>query len=406
MSKHMYRTIVLASFVIFFMILLISFPDQALIASVRGLNMWLEVVFPSLLPFFILAELFIAFGVVHFFGTLLEPFMRPIFNVPGTGSFALIIGMASGYPVGAKICVRLREQNELSQIEAERLISFTNAASPLFIFGAISVGFFQNPQLGILIASCHYLGNIVVGILMRFYGRTKKKYQSYVKRDDFQTNVFHEALKSMHNARREDGRVFGKLLGDSLLSSIQTLVIVGGFIIIFSVLNELLFTIGIAKMIGAFLNIFLVIFQLPTELSIPLLAGLFEITSGVEKITQLVQQPLLAKLIIVSFILGFNGFSVQAQVMSLITSTDIRFKPYFIARIIHGLISSFLTVLFYQLLYEKQPTVNIPYIETFQTQTSNYWTEILCILKTIGPPMTLLTIGLGVLIYWQQRMKH
>src|SRR5690625_3461664 len=96
MPKHMYRTIVHGSFVIFFMILLISFPDQALNASVRGLNMWLEVVFPSLLPFFILAELFIAFGVVHFFGTLLEPLMRPIFNVPGTGSFALIIGMASG----------------------------------------------------------------------------------------------------------------------------------------------------------------------------------------------------------------------------------------------------------------------------------------------------------------------
>jgi|SRR5690625_672180 len=406
MSKHMYRTIVLASFVIFFMILLISFPDQALNASVRGLNMWLEVVFPSLLPFFILAELFIAFGVVHFFGTLLEPLMRPIFNVPGTGSFALIIGMASGYPVGAKICVRLREENELSQIEAERLISFTNAASPLFIFGAISVGFFQNPQLGILIASCHYLGNIIVGILMRFYGSSKKKYDTDVKRDTLQTNILHDALKAMHNARRKDGRVFGKLLGDALLSSIQTLVIVGGFIIIFSVLNELLFTIGIAKIIGAFLSIFLVIFQLPTDLNIPLLAGLFEITSGVEKISQLIQQPLLAKLVIVSFILGFNGFSVQAQVMSLMTSTDIRFKPYFFARMIHGFISSLLTVLLYQLLYEKQQTVNISDVETFHTQTFTYWEEILCILKTIGPPITLITIGLGVIIYWQQRVKH
>src|SRR5690625_4862815 len=92
----MIRSIILASFVIFFMILLISFPDQALHGSIRWLNMWFEIVFPSLLPFFVLAELFIAFGVVHFFGTLLEPFMRPIFNVPGSGSFALIIGMASG----------------------------------------------------------------------------------------------------------------------------------------------------------------------------------------------------------------------------------------------------------------------------------------------------------------------
>src|SRR5690625_4505636 len=165
----MIRSIILASFVIFFMILLISFPDQALHGSIRGLNMWFEIVFPSLLPFFFLVDVFIVFGVVHFVGTLLEPFMRPIFNVPGAGSFALIIGMASGYPVGAKICVRLREEKELTQIEAERLVSFTNAASPLFIFGAISVGFFHNPRIGLIIAVCHYISNMIVGFFMRFY---------------------------------------------------------------------------------------------------------------------------------------------------------------------------------------------------------------------------------------------
>ena len=34
--------------------------------------MWWEVVFPSLLPFFILSELLIGFGVVKFVGLLLE----------------------------------------------------------------------------------------------------------------------------------------------------------------------------------------------------------------------------------------------------------------------------------------------------------------------------------------------
>src|SRR5690625_6857325 len=114
----MIRSIILASFVIFFMILLISFPDQALHGSIRGLNMWFEIVFPSLLPFFVLAELFIAFGVVHFFGTLLEPFMRPIFNVSGSGSFVLFIGMASGYSFVAKFCVCLCYDMVLTTLEA------------------------------------------------------------------------------------------------------------------------------------------------------------------------------------------------------------------------------------------------------------------------------------------------
>src|SRR5690625_816925 len=137
-------------------IILISYPGQAFEASIRGLNMWWEIVFPSLLPFFITAELLIGFGAVTFIGVLFEPIMRPLFNVPGAGSFAWIMGMASGYPSGAKISTRLREEGVLTQIEAERLVSFTNASSPLFIFGAIAVGFFHNAQLGLLIAVSHY----------------------------------------------------------------------------------------------------------------------------------------------------------------------------------------------------------------------------------------------------------
>ena len=111
-----------------------------------------------------MAELLIGFGIVQFIGVIFQPIMRPVFNVPGVGSFAWIIGMASGYPAGAKITAQLRKNNEITKVEAERLVSFTNAASPLFIFGAIAVGFFHHASLGILIAICHYLGNLIVGI--------------------------------------------------------------------------------------------------------------------------------------------------------------------------------------------------------------------------------------------------
>src|SRR5699024_9551147 len=105
--KQVIKTIVLASSTVFLAIALIKFPDQAFEASIRGLNMWWEIVFPSLLPFFITAELLLSFGVVKFLGVMFEPIMRPLFNVPGVGSFAWLMGMASGYPTGAKISVRL-----------------------------------------------------------------------------------------------------------------------------------------------------------------------------------------------------------------------------------------------------------------------------------------------------------
>lgn len=120
---------------------LVLHPQAALQASIRGLNIWWEVVFPSLLPFFIIAELLISIGVVKFIGVILEPLMRPLFRVPGIGGFVWAMGMASGFPAGAKLSARLRKSNQLTQIEAERLVSFTNSSNPLFIFGAVSIGF-------------------------------------------------------------------------------------------------------------------------------------------------------------------------------------------------------------------------------------------------------------------------
>src|SRR5690625_2937781 len=163
MEKHKLITASIAFFVLSITLSLIIFPEVAFQSSVKGLHTWWEVVFPALLPFFIMAELLIGFGIVQFIGVIFQPIMRPVFNVPGVGSFAWIVGMASGYPSGAKITALLRTNNEITRTEAERLISFTNSSSPLFIFGAIAVGFFYDFSLAALFAVCHYIGNLIVG---------------------------------------------------------------------------------------------------------------------------------------------------------------------------------------------------------------------------------------------------
>src|SRR5699024_1268343 len=78
---------------------------------------WFDIVFPSLLPFFIMSELLMMYGIVQAIGILSEPIMRPFFRVPGAGSFAFVVGMASGYPLGAKITASLLEKNYINQIE-------------------------------------------------------------------------------------------------------------------------------------------------------------------------------------------------------------------------------------------------------------------------------------------------
>src|SRR5699024_11268683 len=96
-------------------------------------------------------------------------------DVCSSDLFAWLMGMASGYPTGAKITVRLREEQQVSRDEAERLVAFTNASSPLFIFGAVSVGFFHDVKLGVLLAISNYVGNTLIGICMRFHWQSNKR---------------------------------------------------------------------------------------------------------------------------------------------------------------------------------------------------------------------------------------
>ncbi|MDQ0272388.1 sporulation integral membrane protein YlbJ [Cytobacillus purgationiresistens] len=362
MLRSKIKTIILALSVSLVALSLISFPQESIDASTRGLNMWWEIVFPSLLPFFIVSEILIGFGVVRFIGVLLEPLMRPLFKVPGVGGFVLAMGMASGYPAGAKFTARLRQEKQISRIEAERLVSFSNCSNPLFIFGAVSVGFFNNAKIGIILALAHYLGNITVGLLMRFYGKNQEKEEIVTKK---RKATLRSAFSVLHQTRMSEQRPLGKLLGDAVMSSIQTLLMIGGFIILFSVINKLLFHVGITVVLAKFLEVLLSIFQLSPELSIALFSGIFELTLGNQMASQVDTVTLMEKVIVASAILAFCGFSVQAQVASILAQTDIRFKPFFFARIIHAFIAALYAFIFWKVLYERlyqfeQPSNAIP----------------------------------------------
>jgi sporulation integral membrane protein YlbJ len=392
-----FKTVTLAVSVTTLAVSLILFPKESFDASIRGLNMWWEIVFPSLLPFFIISEMLIGFGVVKFIGVILEPFMRPFFRVPGVGGFVWAMGMASGFPAGAKLTSRLRQENQLTQIEAERLVSFTNSSNPLFIFSAVSIGFFHNPHLGIILACAHYLGNFCVGIIMSFHGRKEEagKYESSSKKFSIK-----EAISALHHTRVSEKRPIGKQLGDAVNSSIQTLLMIGGFIILFSVVNKLLFQLQITPIAADALNILFRMLMLPEDLSLPFISGLFEITLGSQLTSDVDHATLLQQAIMVSFILGFNGFSVQAQAASILAETDIRFRPFFIARLIHGTAAAVITLLIwkpiYMRFYHDKPSNAVP---VFNNLDWHLWERALLLMKHWGPVITLVSLVVYIILY-------
>ncbi len=394
------KTISLATTVTIMAVALVVFPQESFEASKSGLHMWWQIVFPSLLPFLILSELLISFGVVSFLGVMLEPLMRPFFRVPGVGGFVWAMGLASGFPAGAKFTARLRLDKQLTRIEGERLVCFTNSSNPLFIFVAISVGFFHNPNLGVILAVSHYVGNVIVGFIMRFYGRKEELTPSKRK---IKLPSLAIALKQMHWTRLKETRPFGKMLGDSVTSSIQTLLMIGGFIILFSVFNQLLYQMNITSLLAKGVAGVLDFFSFPASFSIPLISGMFEMTLGAKLSSSVTNPNLLQQVMVTSFILAFSGLSVQAQVASILAETDIRFAPFFFARIIHGFISAILAYLLWNPLYIEfshfdKATMDYPVSQMIGAETNSLYETLV----HFGPLFTIISLILYIFILIKQ----
>ena len=349
--NHREKKIILTALVtVLITILIIIFSEETFQAALGGLQVWWEVVFPSLLPFFIIAEVMMGLGIVHFLGALLEPLMRPVFKVPGVGAFAMAMGLASGYPIGAKITANLRRSQLCTKTEAERLISFTNTADPLFMVGAVAVGMFHRPELGLIIAGSHYISCLIIGFLMRFYSGDEKKQnnQKSSSPDEKETetgNIFNKAINELIAARKSDGRGLGKLIGDAVRESINTLLMIGGFIILFSVITNLFSVTGIIEVLKNVITFLLQPFGLSGAMVLPLISGIFEISNGTNLASQ-AAAPLSEQVIVCSMIIAWSGLSVHGQVATMINGTDIDLKPYIIARISQALLAGFITFLF------------------------------------------------------------
>jgi len=334
---------------------LVLYPDASLEAAKSGLNLFLTVVFPSLLPFFILSEIMLGMGVVHFIGVLFEPLMRPLFNVPGEGAFAMSMGLAAGYPMDAVITARFRNMNLCNRVEGERLLAFTNTADPLFIFGAVAVGMFAMPALGGVLALAHYLSAISVGLVFRFYGRRASPSSREGRRSG---HVLGRAARALVKAKEEDGRPIGRLAGDAVNDSVKTLLMICGFIMLFSAFVAIAEKVGLAQVLGW---PFVVLFEglgLSPDLVRSAVAGIFEIDIGTVAASQ-AAAPFVQRALIAGVIIAWSGLSVHSQVAAVITGTDIRMGPYVLARLMHAVFAGLFTFWLVPLLLGPNPTAGL-----------------------------------------------
>lgn len=312
---------------------LIIFSKTNLSAAKSGLVLWANSIVPVLFPFFVATELLSHTNLAYYLGKILNRFMKPIFNVRGEGSFAFIMGIISGYPIGAKIAANFRQNNICSKEECERLLSFTNNSGPLFIIGTVGITMFGNSTIGFLLLITHLLASLTVGFIFRFW-------------------KFHSKSTIPHNSHFQNSNEnisisnLGGIIGNSISSAINTLLLIGGFVVLFSVIISIFKTSKLLVVFSNFLKPLSNIFNISMDFNNGIVSGILELTNGLNIICNIPSKKLSINIIIASFLLGLGGFSILLQVWSTIAKTDLSIKPYILGKLLHGCISAFYTFLF------------------------------------------------------------
>lgn len=317
-----------------FTVFLLVFSNANLQSAENGLKLWANSVVPSLLPFFIATELLGYTNIVSILGKLLNKFMRPIFNVPGEGAFPFIIGVISGYPVGAKIVANLKTQGKLTNAEAERLIAYTNNSGPLFIIGTVGIGLFKNTSIGLLLFITHILAGLSVGLVFRWWKFRKKFVENQEK-----------GVRPFFPYKQISIANLGEVLANSITSAINSVLLIGGFIVLFCIVITILESSNILNVFSVLLTPVLTFFKIPISFANGIACGILELTNGVCKVSLIPNKLISTNIIICAFLLGFGGISISLQILSIISKAKISIKPYIIGKLLQGTLAAVYTYL-------------------------------------------------------------
>lgn len=324
------KKIIPSLILILFIIGLMLFSNTNLMAAKKGLTLWANSIVPSLFPFFVATELLSKTNFVYFIGKFFNNIMYPFFNIPGEGSFALIMGLLSGYPVGAKIATNFRKNNVCSKEECERLLSFTNNSGPLFIIGSVGISMFGSSAIGFLLLISHILASITVGFIFKFWKYNKKSKTS--------SNTYNSKHSNTLNISN-----LGEVLGNCITSSINTILMIGGFVVIFSVILSILNSSNILYILCNLIKPIFDLLHIPQTFSAGFISGIIEITNGLNIISSIPEKQLSINILLSSFILSLGGISVFLQVWSIVAKSDLSIKPYIYGKILQAIFSTIYT---------------------------------------------------------------
>lgn len=292
-------------------IFMITRSEKVIESVAFSISIWKDNLFPTLFPFFIISSLLMHYGFVDIIGNFLAYPMQKLFKLPGCCGFVLASSLFSGFPSGAKYTVDLVKTKKITNEQAQTLLTFTHYSNPLFILGMIGTLLLNNQKIAYLILISHIISGILVGII--FSSKQPKLNKS------IPTSIKPISIN----------KSFGEVLTTTIFDSLNTMFLLLGVVTIFLILTT-------------FIN---EIITLPDYIKI-ITSGILEMTQGV-KLASTTNIPNIVKTTLITGIISFGGLSVHTQVISIISSEKIKYKPFLLARITHSLLATVFIFILY-----------------------------------------------------------
>lgn len=283
-------------------VLLLLYPSDCVVFALLGLNLWFQKMVPSLLPFMILSGMMIRMNLTDKIVFLLRPLLQPLLRLRPTMLYAIVVGFLCGFPMGARVVADLYERKKISKPEAAYLLAFCNNIGPVYFLG------FALPALSLEVSMPYLIGMyglpLIYGVLLRF-------------------TVYRDALESPVRSPGEEMPALGlsAALDESIISSMEGITRLGGYMIFFNLLNIIPFVL------------------LPQSSLTALIGGFLEITGGIQAIGPGYPRTAL-------ILLSFGGLSCLSQTNSCIRNTGLSFRSH----LLHKLMITMITGCYYWML--------------------------------------------------------
>ena len=289
----------------------IFFPKDCAKACTEGILLWAGAVLPSLFPFLILSAVLVKTGAAQKFSRRLAPLMQKV-KLPAAASYCFVLSALSGYPVGSRMIADLYENGAISSEQAARMSVLCSTSGPMFLIGSVGAMMFHSVSAGAILLAAHLLSVTAVYLCcLPFLQRLPDSEKGL--RFQNETNV----------------------LAESVQSSVLSILCVGGYIAFFSVLAQVLQTLGAFALLEKFFSFLLAPFGAESAAS-GLAQGLLEATRGCAAVAA---QPNVLSLPVCAFLTTFGGACILAQQLGYLKKAGVK-TPFFIGmKALQGLIA-------------------------------------------------------------------